>query len=293
VINENIKHARKEKGISQEEMAVKLNVVRQTVSKWERGLSVPDADTLIQIADLLDVSVSQLLGVEVPRADVHDLTDKLAQLNEELAVKSRKEKLNELANRKRGMILFLSFVSMLVALVAKNEIVSIIAFCSCTIVSLVILYRNLALLTSVTTEDFKVRTLQATTVVNIAMIVIVAVVILLEQADLISLTEDSEKVLAMGITEFFLLFAGFISPRLPFSRHTGLRLPWTVRDEGTWNVAHKVLGYISLPIAISYVVASLTISNFAAVSVAAVSLLVGVPGAISLIFFSKKMRSKL
>lgn len=61
MLNENIKHFRKAKGISQEEMAVKLNVVRQTVSKWENGLSVPDADVLIHMAEILDVSVSKLL----------------------------------------------------------------------------------------------------------------------------------------------------------------------------------------------------------------------------------------
>ena len=59
MINENIKHFRKEKGLNQEELAVKLHVVRQTVSKWENGLSVPDADVLIRLADVLDVSVSQ------------------------------------------------------------------------------------------------------------------------------------------------------------------------------------------------------------------------------------------
>ena len=64
MIDKNIKHFRKAKGMSQEEMAVKLNVVRQTVSKWENGLSVPDADVLIRMAELLNVSVSQLLGIE-------------------------------------------------------------------------------------------------------------------------------------------------------------------------------------------------------------------------------------
>ena len=53
MINENIKHFRKTRGMSQEEMAVKLNVVRQTVSKWEKGLSIPDADVLIEMANLL------------------------------------------------------------------------------------------------------------------------------------------------------------------------------------------------------------------------------------------------
>jgi len=55
MINENIKHFRKTRGMSQEEMAVKLNVVRQTVSKWEKGLSVPDADVLIEMANLLEL----------------------------------------------------------------------------------------------------------------------------------------------------------------------------------------------------------------------------------------------
>ena len=61
MIHENIKHFRKAKGLSQEELAVKLHVVRQTVSKWENGLSVPDADVLIRLANVLGVSVSQLL----------------------------------------------------------------------------------------------------------------------------------------------------------------------------------------------------------------------------------------
>ena len=62
MIHENIKHFRKAKGLSQEELAVKLHVVRQTVSKWENGLSVPDADVLIRLANVLGVSISQLLG---------------------------------------------------------------------------------------------------------------------------------------------------------------------------------------------------------------------------------------
>ena len=73
MIHENIKQFRKAKGMTQEELAVKLHIVRQTVSKWEKGLSVPDADVVIQLADLLGVSVHQLLGTS---AD----TDTSAQL---------------------------------------------------------------------------------------------------------------------------------------------------------------------------------------------------------------------
>ena len=61
MLNENIKNLRKAKGLSQEELAIKLNVVRQTVSKWEKGLSVPDSSMLISLAKELDTSVSILL----------------------------------------------------------------------------------------------------------------------------------------------------------------------------------------------------------------------------------------
>ena len=62
MLSENIKAIRKSKGLSQEELAVKLNVVRQTISKWEQGLSVPDSDLLIAMSEALETPVSTLLG---------------------------------------------------------------------------------------------------------------------------------------------------------------------------------------------------------------------------------------
>lgn len=65
MLNENLKQLRKSRGLSQEELAIRLNVVRQTISKWEKGISVPDADMLIKIADIFEVSVSELLGAKI------------------------------------------------------------------------------------------------------------------------------------------------------------------------------------------------------------------------------------
>lgn len=62
MLNENIKAIRKSKGRSQQELAIKLNVVRQTVSKWEQGLSVPDSDMLISMSKILETPVSTLLA---------------------------------------------------------------------------------------------------------------------------------------------------------------------------------------------------------------------------------------
>lgn len=88
MLNENLKIIRKSKGLSQEELAVKLNVVRQTISKWERGLSVPDSDMLISISEALETPVSTLLGETVTESKVDDLqviAEKLEIINLQLA----------------------------------------------------------------------------------------------------------------------------------------------------------------------------------------------------------------
>lgn len=85
---ENIKTIRQSKGLSQEELAIKLNVVRQTVSKWERGLSVPDSDMLISLSEALDTPVSTLLGGSVTESQADDLkaiSAKLEVINLQLA----------------------------------------------------------------------------------------------------------------------------------------------------------------------------------------------------------------
>ena len=88
MLNENIKAIRKSKGLSQDELAVKLNVVRQTVSKWERGLSVPDSEMLISISDALEVTVSRLLGETVEETvpdDLKAISEKLEVVNLQFA----------------------------------------------------------------------------------------------------------------------------------------------------------------------------------------------------------------
>ena len=88
MLSENIKTIRKSKGLSQQELAVKLNVVRQTVSKWEQGLSVPDSDMLISISKVLETPVSTLLGetvVETQVDGVKAISEKLEVINLQLA----------------------------------------------------------------------------------------------------------------------------------------------------------------------------------------------------------------
>lgn len=88
MLKENIKSIRKSKGLSQEELAIKLNVVRQTISKWEQGLSVPDAEMLIKISEVFDTPVSILLGEKVTETKIDDLkaiSEKLEVINLQLS----------------------------------------------------------------------------------------------------------------------------------------------------------------------------------------------------------------
>ena len=99
MLKENLKTIRKAKGLSQEELAIKLNVVRQTISKWEQGLSVPDSEMLLTISEVLETPVSTLLGETVSEAQADDLkviAEKLEVINLQLAQRktSRRKNLN-------------------------------------------------------------------------------------------------------------------------------------------------------------------------------------------------------
>lgn len=86
MFSENLKTLRKARGFSQEQLATRLNIVRQTVSKWEKGLSVPDAEQLVRVANILGVQVHELLGkeidVSVEKDELEIIALELSKLNE-------------------------------------------------------------------------------------------------------------------------------------------------------------------------------------------------------------------
>ena len=96
MLQENLKILRTQKGMSQEELADRLNVVRQTVSKWEKGLSVPDSEMLIRIAEVFEVSVGELLGEtivpETEKSELQQLSEKLENLNAMMAERNARSK---------------------------------------------------------------------------------------------------------------------------------------------------------------------------------------------------------
>lgn len=111
MFNENLKRLRKEKGVSQEELAVKLNVVRQTISKWEKGLSVPDAQLLISLSEILETPVSVLLGETIESkesvSDKNAIAEQLSRINSQLSEKT-------LRNRRIWSIVKIALISIVV-----------------------------------------------------------------------------------------------------------------------------------------------------------------------------------
>ena len=95
MLSENLKNLRRSKGLTQDELAIKLNVVRQTVSKWEKGLSVPDSEMLIHIAEELNTSVNVLLGETVTTdndMELKEIANKLEILNTQFAKRNESRK---------------------------------------------------------------------------------------------------------------------------------------------------------------------------------------------------------
>ena len=122
MLGENIKALRKSKGFTQEELAVRVNVVRQTVSKWDKGLSVPDAATLQKLADVLETEVSQLLGADIhSERNKNEIAEQLSRINEQLIIKNRRSRR---IWKTIGIIFLIIFIRFQICYTAKAEATS-------------------------------------------------------------------------------------------------------------------------------------------------------------------------
>ena len=116
------------------------------------------------------------------------------------------------------------------------------------------------------------------------LIILIAVFGILIKSETIRISDKNEELFAAAIVSVVIIFSGIISPRLPYNRHTGLRLPWTVQNEGAWNIAHRVLGIISIPLGLAYMSLTFLVNNMETLTLIIVVLWIGVPGLISLLY---------
>lgn len=196
-------------------------------------------------------------------------------------------------NKVRGAIIFLSFLALLAMLVFEKSLIALVLSVFCILAAVIALYSNLAELTGISNDNPKVRTLKFVTIFDAVVVICCVAAALLIGTGMIEVTENGEEFFAACITALVILVLGIIAPKLPFSKHTGLRLPWTVSDEDTWVVAHRIVGYISIPLVFVYIACIPAIPNFEMLSMIVIILWIGIPGGLSYVFYHKKVKGLL
>lgn len=207
--------------------------------------------------------------------------------------------------RAESLLRVFSITALIVAVLGRSTLVSSVLTLLCVATSLVVLYVNLPKLSNVSEDNPKLKTLKSVTVFSAVFFsVIVLLVIAVRELEtrgaldalLARLSEGQLNILMKAGMALILavpvLFFGNIAPKIPFNRYTGLRLPWTVRDEETWIVAHRVLGYLSLPVAVLVFVnvpTDMLLDTYVKCCwLGALALWIGIPTLISGVFYYKK-----
>ena len=112
-------HLRKQKGLTQEEHANRLNVSRQTISKWEVGDSTPDMEKLIAISDMFQISLDELVmdKVQTQTGETPSKAEVVNELKEKVLTdenKKKAKKVLKIAAIILGVIVLIDVISMIV-----------------------------------------------------------------------------------------------------------------------------------------------------------------------------------
>ncbi len=285
MIHENIRAARKQCGASQEEIAQKCHVVRQTVAKWESGRSLPDAQMIVTLSEALQVPAAQLLGL--PEGETE------SALRRELEALRQRQRMQEQASRARGGMLLLSIAALVIALRAGESLRGLAAVGVCLLGCLLVLWRSMGTLTHLTSPGAELRPIRIATAASAVLIAGTILLAALEKTGAVAMTAGAEKAFVTALTAGLMIFFGWLGPKLPYNRHTGLRLPWTVADADTWRLAHRVMGWLAWPTALLYIAAVCVFPDPGAATLAALAVYIGVPGVISWVYYWQKTTGRL
>ncbi len=156
------------------------------------------------------------------------------------------------------------------------------------IFTLIIFDVNAPKIANLSEENVKIKTMRTLNRLTILIIIIGCMFSILSPIKS-SLDPKTNEILLVGLCSIFIMFFGNLAPKIPFNRYMGLRLPWTVRDEDTWRVAHRILGYVSFPIGIVMFVLSFFF-KIETIVVTGVLTWIIIPSIYSLVFYYKKIK---
>lgn len=186
----------------------------------------------------------------------------------------------------RWMLLIFSLLGLLSAVFIPFPVLKLALLCALSAACLVILYRNMESLTGYSEENPKNRTMKWITVFNGALLLLCIGAVWLGENGYLG--NVSEEWLAVALVSVVMVVLGNLAPKIPFNRYTGLRLPWTVRDEDTWRLAHRILGYISFPLVFLYGALLLCGVEIGTATGIVIFSWIIIPGGISFLFYRRK-----
>ena len=184
------------------------------------------------------------------------------------------------------LLLLLCLGMALAALFLQNSGVVLALTGAFAAAALILLYRNMESLTGIPTDSPKHRTLLWVTLMDLLVLAFGMGAAYLSSNGYLGKT--GQEIVAAAVILAVMLIGGNVAPKIPFNRYTGLRLPWTVRDADTWRLAHRVLGYVSFPLAFAYVALLLGGVGMETATLSVVILWVGIPGLLSYWMFRRK-----
>lgn len=156
------------------------------------------------------------------------------------------------------------------------------------IVCLVVLDIQTPRITKLSEDNPKIKTVRFLNRLTIFIVILFSIFNLLLPIKTLFNFKNGE-ILMVGLISIFMMIFGNLSPKIPFNRYLGLRLPWTIRDEQTWRVAHKIVGYSSFPIALIMFVLAFFFNNEKVVTIGILTWIV-IPSVYSFLFYYKKIK---
>lgn len=187
-------------------------------------------------------------------------------------------------------ILFLitSLIILIGGFMVKESNLTISIIGAVVIFTLIIFDVNAPKIAKLSEGNVKIKTMRTLNRLTILIIIIGCMFSILSPIKS-SLDPKTNEILLVGLCSIFIMFFGNLAPKIPFNRYMGLRLPWTVRDEDTWRVAHRILGYVSFPIGIVMFVLSFFFKSEIIVVTGVLTWII-IPSIYSLVFYYKKIK---
>ena len=188
----------------------------------------------------------------------------------------------------RIILLITSLLMLVIGFVMSKSNIEILILGILAIIFLVVLDRQASDIVKLSKNNPKVKTFRFLNMFTLLIVVLCFILALSSSDNQVSITEDN-KILIIGLMSAFMMIFGNSSPKIPFNRYLGLRLPWTIRDEETWKIAHRLIGYLSFPIAIIMFIMSFFFDGNI-VGIVGILTWVIIPSIPSYIFYYKRLK---